>query len=66
MKQSGYSNSISTVVLGVITGIIIFLASFSLQINNTVLNYGFQIEAAENLGFFENISGILETSPENT
>ena len=60
MKQSGYSNSISTVVLGVITGIIIFLASFSLQINNTVLNYGFQIEAAENLGFFENISGILE------
>jgi hypothetical protein len=61
MKQSGYSNKILSVVLGVMTGIIIFLASFSLQINNTLLNNELQIEAAENLGFFENISGILET-----
>ncbi|MGE5613202.1 MAG: hypothetical protein ACM3XR_02250 [Bacillota bacterium] len=61
MKQSGFSNNIIIVIIGVITGIGLFLASFSLQLASTVLNEEFHMEAAENLGFFDNISSMLQS-----
>ncbi|MGI6669155.1 MAG: hypothetical protein ACOX4M_07085 [Acetivibrionales bacterium] len=61
MKQTGFSNKYIIIVLGLITGITLFLASFSLLLINTVFNEEFHMEAAENLGFFDNISSILES-----
>lgn len=53
-------------MVGLVSGILLFLASFSMLINSIVFNSEFQKETFENLGMYKSVSELAETFSSDT